>query len=447
MYNPDKAFEYLKPIIDFAEQSIPARSHKATSIYVLATAGMRLLDKETQLEIMNDLVEDFKTENSFASFKTQVISGASEGMYQWITVNSIASRFNSNANLDQNNKDSSKTYGLIEMGGASIQVTYQLKNEFRERVESKLLASNEDALKAFKDQIIEPKISHEAKEFDYKLVSTTFLGFGSNSARLAYIDLLITRHVKTSHLYQEVNKIFGLYTRQKPLLLKDSCLPAGSSETVLRPTRILTLKEPIKQTVGFNIEEDDITFSVRLDGTGHYEECRQSLVEMLDRAKRERLNCKKEESSCTMSLIGTDFIPFKDFEFLGLSDFYYTTKEMIDKAGKYDRAPIVEKTKEICSVPYKKLVQLYPEANKHDKTRVLKECFKAIWVEVFLQQALNMPDDYEKFETVGKIKGDEIDWTLGAVLDNSLSMELAATSNEEDDDDYDDDEDDDKNDG
>lgn len=136
-----------------------------------------------------------------------------------------------------------------------------------------------------------------------------------------------------------------------------------------------------------------------------------------------------------MSLIGTTFVPFEDegAEFLGLGDFYYTTKSMMDLDGKYKREPFVKKTVEICAQPYKKLLEDYPDANKHDKSRVLRECFKAVWVDVFLNQALLMPDNYDKFETVGKINGDDIDWTLGAVLDNSLTMNAAAEEKVSDD--------------
>lgn len=449
MYNPEQSYEYLQPIIKFARDSIPRKSHKATSIYLLATAGMRLLDPETQLEIMNDIIEDFRDQNLFATFERKVISGATEGMYQWITVNSLAKRFKVNEPIEElkqtttdkmiNNQsttmkaisnintNNNKTFALIEMGGASIQVTYQLTDKLNQQLRTQLRARGAEVLAAFKGQIIEPKISRQAEEFNYRLVSTTFLGFGSNSARMTFVDLLVNRYLSETKLYESRHQMGRVYTKRAPLVLSDPCLPEGSSETVTRPACVLSTPETASQTIGFNIEEDDITVSVHLKGTGNYKQCYSSLREMLSRAKREKLNCKRNDlATCTMNLIGEQFIPFDEYEFLGLSDFYYTTNEMLKMSGKYKKAAIVEKTKEICQTPYKKLLVMYPEANKFDKSRVLRECFKAVWIDIFLSDALSMPDEYENFNTVGKINVNDIDWTLGAVLDNSLNMEIAA---------------------
>lgn len=418
--NPDKASDYMQPILDFITSKIPEESHQRTGIYILGTAGMRLLNRKTKLKIMDDIAEHIKNNYGFARVRTNVISGAAEGMFQWITVNSKAKRFATASSSHQ-------PYGVIEMGGASLQVTYKLNR--MDTYINKTLLKYPGAQEAFQSQIVTPSISRNTKRYNYTLVSTTFLGLGSNSAREAYVDLLVMNaEHKHRDWFNVINRVLktnvGKYNKAKPLDLKDPCLPKGATQILLKPTKMLRSPE---KTVGFHISENDDTFTVRLSGSGKYSLCQRYMKKMLATVKEEKMNCRNNKP-CTMSLIGTPFVPFKNFDFFGLGDFYYTTNEMLNLAGKYDRRKIVNKSKTICQTAYKKLLFLYKQANRNDKSRVLLECFKAVWMDTFLTDGLRMPTNYNKFETIGKIKGDSIDWTLGAVLEKSLTIELASDS-------------------
>lgn len=415
---PDRASDYMQPIIDFILSKIPKQARRSTGIYILATAGLRLLDESLQLSMMKDIALDLKINYEFAKVKTKVISGATEGMYQWMTVNSKAKRF-----LSVDTKSDSRTYGVIEMGGASIQVTYQLQRGMDEYIKS-TMAPYPGAEKAFESQIIRPQMSDEAIEYDYHLVSTTFLGFGSNSAREAYVDLLVNLAYKQRRFSAEkyAPDYVGQFIKEKPLLLKDPCMPRGTEQFMEKPLNML---EARGKTIGFAIDESQPTFYVKLIGTGRFSYCQKYLHKVLARAKSEKMNCKKGEP-CTMSLLGTPFVPFFSYKFVGLADFYYTTNEMLKLSGKYNRKKIIKRLREICEMPYKQLLRKYPQANRFDPTRVQSECFKGVWIDTFLTEGLKMPDRYEKFETINQIQGSTLDWTLGAVLDNSLTIEMAS---------------------
>ena len=44
--HPENASDYLEPLLQFAASHIPKEQHKETLLYILATAGMRLLPEE-----------------------------------------------------------------------------------------------------------------------------------------------------------------------------------------------------------------------------------------------------------------------------------------------------------------------------------------------------------------------------------------------------------------
>lgn len=78
---PAAAFNSLVPLLAYASDHIPAHKHSHTVLYVLGTAGMRLLPSAQQESLMNYLATALKKEYSFYQPKDsiQVISGKLEG--------------------------------------------------------------------------------------------------------------------------------------------------------------------------------------------------------------------------------------------------------------------------------------------------------------------------------------------------------------------------------
>lgn len=42
---PEHASDYLRPLLSFAAAHVPVRKHRETPLYILCTAGMRLLSE------------------------------------------------------------------------------------------------------------------------------------------------------------------------------------------------------------------------------------------------------------------------------------------------------------------------------------------------------------------------------------------------------------------
>ncbi|WAR21171.1 ENTP7-like protein [Mya arenaria] len=87
--NPEEASEYLEPLLNYAGSFIPRDQHKETLLYILATAGMRLLPEESQNAILQDLQRDIPKKYDFVVSENnfEVISGKQEGVYAWIAAN------------------------------------------------------------------------------------------------------------------------------------------------------------------------------------------------------------------------------------------------------------------------------------------------------------------------------------------------------------------------
>lgn len=78
---PQDAYGHLKPLLDFAKDHIPQAKHEGTLLYVLATAGMRLISLDSQQAIMGYVQSKIKEDYSFylPESSIEVISGKLEG--------------------------------------------------------------------------------------------------------------------------------------------------------------------------------------------------------------------------------------------------------------------------------------------------------------------------------------------------------------------------------
>uniref|UniRef100_A0A6G1SKH6 Ectonucleoside triphosphate diphosphohydrolase 7 n=1 Tax=Aceria tosichella TaxID=561515 RepID=A0A6G1SKH6_9ACAR len=398
---PENASEYMEPIMNFISESIPYDRHISTPIYFMATAGMRLLDESTQKKILFDITRDLRAKYYFPRIKSQVITGQYEGAYSWLSVNS--DRYYNDSSTQ------SKSIGIIEMGGASTQVTFELNND----TESLILDGLKDAgaSATFKNQIIKLDLS---KDTSVKLFATSFLGLGVNSAREFAIDLLVRDSLNGT----------GQLGEHKPDLknfdvsLYDPCLTNGSSEMVLRPAEVISSMD---RSIGFVLEDQNNAFKVRLEGSGNFLNCLALLERVIKAIKSEGLNCTPSKQSCPMTLLGTNFIPFKHYSFVGLSEMYFTTNEIMNLAGTFNRSHVLRETNRICSTDYSQL-QLKSHGFVSYKDRILYECFKASWLLTILHNSgLKMPVNYDNFETLDRIHDREIDWTIGAMLWETLA--------------------------
>ena len=86
---------------------------KKIPLYLMATAGMRLVTPDQQQQLMQQIKAYFSDDPIFDFREALVLSGRYEGLYSWLAANYLSNR------LRENNSSEI----VIEMGGASMQIS------------------------------------------------------------------------------------------------------------------------------------------------------------------------------------------------------------------------------------------------------------------------------------------------------------------------------------
>lgn len=117
--NSENIKDYLSPLFSAGKQillkkGLSEKQIRNVPIYLGATAGVRRLLAERQAKLMS-LTSSALKDSGFLSKGALVLSGEFEGVYAWICVNSMRGTLGGAAH---------QTFGIIEMGGASTQITF-----------------------------------------------------------------------------------------------------------------------------------------------------------------------------------------------------------------------------------------------------------------------------------------------------------------------------------
>ncbi|XP_061355137.1 probable apyrase 7 [Gastrolobium bilobum] len=108
----------LKPLVKWAQKQIPQDSHKGTSVFLYATAGVRRLPIADSKWLLDNALNVLKG-SPFVCRKdwVKVISGTEEAYFGWIALNYHSGILGV--------KPRKATYGALDLGGSSLQVTFE----------------------------------------------------------------------------------------------------------------------------------------------------------------------------------------------------------------------------------------------------------------------------------------------------------------------------------
>lgn len=382
--------EYLQTLIDHAMENVPKEKHTDTPVFLMATAGMRLLKPAQQAALTREICSYLQQNTDFSlpdcGLHVQVIPGETEGLYGWLASNYLLGGFD---HPEQHKHGKGHhTYGFLDMGGASAQIAFAPNSTEAEKHANDLKLVRLRALNG------------EARE--YKVFTATWLGFGVNQARENYVKQLLDS--------------FAADAQEIP----DACMPKG-----LRTT---TKGEPVQAA-----SSKDLT----LIGTGKFDECLLRTYPLLGK------DVPCADDPC---LLNGQHVPAIDFDvnhFIGVSEYWHTTHGVFgtkdDKA--YDFTTYQKKVKDFCSKDWVSIESNLDAGGKKDIKYAQEACFKASWLINVLHEGIGIPrigiehtsspshnstkgalekakqkGYLDPFQPVDTIDGIELSWTLGKIL-------------------------------
>jgi hypothetical protein len=419
--NPSTASDYLVPLMRFASKNVPEQQHKTTPVYIMGTAGLRALSLSERASILEDVMRDLRSEFQFENIFARVISGSEEGFFQWLSVNKLAGRLGADFNQAQGPSfhyqlTSSRRYGLVEMGGYSTQVAFEITPAMAELI-SRQLKRYPEAQSVFQRlrlQVSLPGGGGGQQEQSLSVFAVSFLGFGGDNARSLAIDLMARDAIR--RLNRNNALLPMLIQTNSTLIVDDPCLPRNSEDSMVKPLKLLY--SPTRTIGGYTARPNEQTILVRLVGRGNFAQCQALISRLLSIAKREQTTCIQMDSHriCDAPLIGTNFVPWRQLQFIGVGNLYYVPN-MLRSAGHFNGLAHLHLTAALCSRTIEEIDKDHPADDEFSRMRNTLACFKATWILGFLSIALRMPlDGSVDLVTTDKIRGEEVDWKLGAVV-------------------------------
>ncbi|XP_072049015.1 ectonucleoside triphosphate diphosphohydrolase 8-like [Amphiura filiformis] len=379
----DSLQECLQEAIDLIEEE----DHKYTPLYLGSTAGMRLVEETNPVESASifDSVKETLAATPFnfsnPDRQARIISGENEGIFGWITANYISNRFNVGPSMWEQmvsmvtgmEPTPKPTYGAIDLGGASTQLTF--------------VPEDKDALPE------EYKLHKRLYGTDYYLYSNSFLCYGVNEARRRFRALLLknagysTQGVNNPCLHPGQEEVFdGNYLWKAPCSQGPHAMAGWGSE----------VKPPDTMT--------DISYDTEFvfNGTSNPVEC-AATVELLFNTS---VPCKYPP--CSFNGIHQ---PKPHGNFLAFSALYWVVDALLGTStpsiGDLETAK-----NEFCRKTLQE-VQIMPGYDEY----YLGYCFNIHYIWSLLIERYGFDESNWNIEFVRKVNGVSVGWTMGYMID------------------------------
>jgi Golgi apyrase len=348
--------KHLKPLLDFADEKLPKHKRHKVSLYILATAGMRMVGLKAQKKIIYETCRYIKSYYlyHFECDHFMIISGEMEGVYGWLSVNYLLHRFPTQISLMEgtNRTDNNETYGFVDLGGGSTQIAFEIDNKDKQYIPKELI--QEVVLRDGRHRIIS----------SYNLYVSTYLGYGSNVVRYRHIDRM--KDLAAAHLVDQPESTAAL-------IIKDPCAPRHYE------------------------------YQPHILGTGNLTECINELKTYLNKT----LSCKAP--LCSFNGVYQPQIDFRRRQFIGVSDLWYIANDIYRLGGIYDHANFRRTTEHFCSTPWSTIKDIFlsnaTETTTKEKLvtnelRLEAQCFKAAWMITLLHEGYGFPMNNASSELV-----------------------------------------------
>ena len=380
--------DYLSPLIEFARAILHEKSEKFDTfpIFLRATAGMRTLDKNDRSRVLNTVRALFSN-NTYCPFYfeneyARILSGEEEAIFGWAGTNFLLGNLISESEGSGTVVNPSRTYGALDLGGASTQISFY---EPHEEIMSNL----------FKLQIGQGK--------HWNVYAHSFLYYGVNEAtNRLHARLLDGAKDATERLYTGVH---------------NPCLPGGSRQDVRLNIHIDSHGAETWEYNKTAIEDGFYAGLLKNDGkTGDFDGCMRYAEKLLNLEKNSWCEFA-HRGDCSFSGVYQPDLPkqSKRFgEFLAFSNFY----EVFSFLSLPERASLAElqnATRTVCSMSKDEVFEYNKKAGKADADEVEQYCFRSVYVYQLLRNGYGFEhDDY--ITAMNVLHGQKVGWALGAMM-------------------------------
>eukprot|EP00545_Synedropsis_sp_CCMP1620_P002535 CAMPEP_0119031110 /NCGR_PEP_ID=MMETSP1176-20130426/41373_1 /TAXON_ID=265551 /ORGANISM="Synedropsis recta cf, Strain CCMP1620" /LENGTH=500 /DNA_ID=CAMNT_0006987497 /DNA_START=89 /DNA_END=1591 /DNA_ORIENTATION=+ len=354
----------LDPLLTFVRQHVPVDQIKDTKVVLYATAGMRLIGETERTAVMTNVQEYLqKSDFSFKAGDAKVIDGKQEGMLGWLAVNFL-------------NNDKQMSWGVLEMGGASVQFTVPIP-----------AATSTGAATVVPE---EHKRSYRATDGSGKqeeVFTHSFLGLGMEAAREA--------------------------VNQALLLTKESSAAAASGDPCLQASYVEE----------HNVDQFSGVASVT--PAGNFDACSALISKTMFQPPTTTTESNNSNNKCDHPGDGCFyngmFAPsLANVKFWAFENFFYTPSALGIR-GTIVVEDLRKAGQEVCALPWPTVDVDYPKDDQ-PKDNNEKWCFGAAYLWMFFTQGLGFKPDQQL--TVGNSVGENgIDWALGAALQAILEAQ------------------------
>jgi hypothetical protein len=361
-------------LLNFAKKYVALNNRLRTPVILKATAGMRLIDIRKASKIMNACQQQLLKSGFLFLEPTKwasIIPGSEEAGLAWIAANYL------NGTLDtKNNHNMMKnpTIGIIEMGGASSQVSFEI---YDKNIYNTLDEHHRFKFKDFQNNM-------------HYIYAMSYLGFGRDSA-YNRLDTTLTS-LKYDEDKNDDNK------EKKDTTIYNPCHRKNYVKT-------------------FPLQNDRSSQIGRIHGSGNYEKCLSIISKILFNA-----SLTNQPQYIPGTILDRDaLLPSDKIPFVATEVFYYARDDILkNKDQKYDHM----KNNYLMNLLPKysnNLGKLYCENS--DDTRLWESnCFTIGFQTIFLQNIHVVGSSSKPPKALQSMSGVQVEWAIGAAVQHLASQ-------------------------
>ena len=383
----DAVADYLSPLLDFATTVLHEKEENFDSfpIFFRATAGMRTLDKKERSRLLGAVRSLFSNKTYcpfyFEEEYARILSGEEEAIFGWAGINFAMGNLVEESEGAGTVINPKLTYGALDMGGASTQISFYEPDQD--------IMSN-----LFKLQIGQGK--------HWNLYAHSFLYFGLNEARNRFQAKLLAGADANERLVQ------GVY---------NPCLPGGGRQETRLNIYIDAMGEETWESDS-SVSEDGYyrAILVNHNSTADFEKCMEHAKATLNLENNSWCNFA-HKGECAFNGVAMSELPVQSEhfgEFLAFSNYYHVWQLL----GLPERASLQElydRTQRVCEMTMPELVEFNKKTGQAEANEIDDICFRSAYAFNMLRHGYRFGMN-EYITATNVVNGQKIGWALGAML-------------------------------